>query len=117
MTPSLPHKFALVGIVIGITTGLSLWFVLTFNIFHLPDVNQVTQSFKEPRMLSIIEYSNFVLCPGTLLQIFTIGIGGWIGWVIWILTGPLLNAPIYYAIGVVVDTMVKQKHSRGAMRK
>lgn len=112
MTSGLPRKFALAGVAIGVTFVLSWWFVITFNPFHLPNVDQVTRSFRKPLLLSILEGSYFVLCPGTLLQIFTIGVDGWIGWVISILTGPLLNAPIYYVVGSVVSMIMKRGSGR-----
>ncbi len=41
----------------------------------------------------------FVMCPGLLLQIFTIGTSDRLGWVMWVLA-VLLNAPIYYLLGL-----------------
>ena len=107
MTSNLARKFAIVGVAIGIAVALSFWFINIFNPFHLPNVNQVPPNYREPLLLSVIDDSFFVFCPGTLLQVFTLEMRGWFSWFMWILA-VLLNGPIYYAIGFVIDALLKR---------
>ena len=107
MTSNLARKFAYVGITVGIAVALSFWFISIFNPFHLPNVNQAPPNYREPLLLSIMEDSYFVLCPGILLQVFTLEMRGWFSCFMWILA-VLLNGPIYYAIGLVVGALLKR---------
>src|SRR5579863_6387291 len=108
MTLSLPRKFGLIGISVGLAVALSFWFIKIFNPFHLPNLNPAPpHNYQEPLLLSIIEYSYFVLCPGTLLQVFTLEMRGWFSWFMWIFA-VLLNAPIYYSVGLVVEASLRR---------
>jgi uncharacterized membrane protein YecN with MAPEG domain len=61
-----------------------------------------------------LDDSVFVLCPGTLLQVFTLEMRGVFSWFMWIFA-VLLNGPIYYAIGFVVSALMKGGHETGVI--
>lgn len=99
----LPTTFALVGLVIGCLCLLAYWLDYTFNPFNLPSVGSLvsSQGYSAPLAYRLFHNLLFVLCPGLFLHLFTIGIGGVFAWGVWVL-GVLLNAPIYYFVGVLV---------------
>ncbi len=105
----LARKFAYVGIALGVGVSLLWWGVQIFDPFHLPTVGHAPPNYREPLLAQIIDGSVFVLCPGTLLQVFTIDIGGWVSWFMWVLA-VLLNAPIYYVIGLAVGALIGRRH-------
>jgi hypothetical protein len=107
MALGLARKFAVVGIVIGTASALLWWYVRIFDPFHLPNVAECPPNYSAPFLYWIVNYSVFVLCPGTLLMIFTLEMRGWFSWFMWILA-VLLNGPIYYAIGLVIDALLKR---------
>ena len=90
---NLPRTFALAGIAIGCLCVLAYWLDYTFSSFNLPT------------------FLIFVLCPGQMLHLFTIGIGGSIVYVVWGL-GVLLNGPIYYLAGLLVSSIRASWRSR-----
>lgn len=108
---NLPGKFAVVGIAVGITGAVLWWYVQIFDPFHLPAVGQVPPNYRAPSLYWIINDSVLVLCPGTLLQVFTLEMRGWFSWFMWILAVSL-NGPIYYAAGLAIDALMK--HRNGA---
>lgn len=116
MTLSFARKFAVVGIVIGFAAALLWWYVRIFNPFHLPTLVQAPPNYRAPFLFTIVNDSVFVLCPGTLLQVFTLEMRGWFSWFMWILA-VLLNGPIYYAIGLVIETVMKRIHGGSATAK
>ncbi len=105
---SLARKFGLVGFAIGAAAALTWWLVRISNPFHLPIVGQAPPNYQEPLLSRIIDDSVFVLCPGTLLQVFTLEMRGWLSWFMWILA-VLLNGPIYYAIGLICAALMKRR--------
>lgn len=113
MTSRLPRKFALLGLIVGVVAMALWWFDLTLNPFHLPSSELAPPNYVEPIARKVIEYTLPVLCPGILLQVFTIGIGGWFGWLMWTVAA-LLNFPIYYCIGLAVDTLIRRSHAARA---
>jgi hypothetical protein len=90
----LPRRLALVGVLVGFTFMALYWLDYTYNPFHLPP---------PPPIYRFLEKAMFVLCPGLLLQIFTIGVDR-LAWVMWVLAA-LLNGPIYYLVGLLFVTM------------
>ena len=100
------RKFGLIGLAVGLAAALIWWPVQIADPFHVPTVGQAPQNYQEPLLLRIINDSVFVLCPGTLLQFFTLEMRGWLSWFMWTLA-VLLNVPIYYAIGWLVETLFK----------
>ena len=110
MASSLPRKFAYIGIAVGAGAALLWWSVRIFDPFHLPTVGHAPPNYSAPPLYWIINDGVFVLCPGTLLQVFTIDIGGWVSWFMWILA-VLLNGPIYYVVGLVVGGLLKRGRS------
>ena len=108
MTLRLARKLALIGIAIGAADALLWWAVYIFNPFHLPTVGNIPPNYREPFLDLVISDSPFVLCPGSLLMFFTIDIGGWVAWFMWILA-VLLNGPIYYGIGLLIEVLPEGK--------
>jgi len=102
-------KFAFVGIAVGIGVSLLWWYVQIFDPLHLPTAGHVPPNYREPLLYSIIDDSVFVLCPGSLLMVFTLEMRGWFSWFMWILA-VLLNGPIYYAIGLAVGALFRRRH-------
>jgi hypothetical protein len=97
MALKLPQKFALVGTVIGFTLMGLYWYDYKYNPFHLPP---------PPPIYSFLEKAMYLLCPGLLLQVFTIGTSDRLGWTMWILAA-LLNGPVYYLAGLAFVAIVK----------
>lgn len=110
------RKFAIVGIVIGTTDALLWWYVQIFDPFHLPNQVDVHQNYSAPLLYWIINYSVCVFCPGSFLMTFTLEMRGWFSWFVWIFA-VLLNGPIYYAIGLVIETVMKRRNGRSAIAK
>lgn len=98
LASKLPMRFALVGILVGFTVMALYWFDYRFNPFHLPPL---------PPLYTFLEKVMFVLCPGLLLQFFTIGTSDRLGWAMWVLAA-LLNGPIYYALGLLLVAITKR---------
>lgn len=105
----LARKFAYIGIAVGAGAALLWWSVQIFDPFHLPTVGHVPPNYRAPLLYWIINDGIFVLCPGTLLQAFTLEMRGWFSWFMWILA-VLLNAPIYYVIGLAVGALIGRRH-------
>jgi hypothetical protein len=120
MTSSLARKFAVVGIAVGITSVLLWWYVKIFNPFHLPTMEQamerVPPNYSAPLLFTVINYSVFVLCPGTLLMFFAMDMRGWFSWFMWVFA-VLLNGPIYYAIGFEIEARLKRRNDKNAIAK
>ncbi len=57
-------------------------------------------------MYNVVEKMMFVLCPGLFLQVFTIGAGDRLGWVMWVFAA-LLNGPLYYLLGMLVASVAR----------
>lgn len=97
-TSRLPVRFALAGIIIG-----SFWMGLylldyQYDPFHLPP---------PPPLYTLLERMMFVLCPGLLLQVFTIGTRDRVAYVMWALA-IVLNAPAYYLVGLLLEAILKR---------
>ena len=103
-----PRKFGYVGIVVGIGVALLWWYVRIFDPFHLPTWEQSPPNFRAPLLYWVINDCVFVLCPGTLLMFLTIGMRGWFSLFMWIFAVSL-NGPIYFAIGLLVETLLKRR--------
>ncbi len=73
------------------------WYDYKYNPFRLPPA---------PPLYHFIEKAMFVLCPGLLLQVFTIGTSDRLGWVMWVFAA-LLNGPVYYVVGLAFATIMK----------
>jgi hypothetical protein len=96
------RRFALAGTVLGFTLMGVYWYDYKFNPFHLPP---------PPSFYTFLEKAMFVLCPGLLLQVFTIGTSDRIGWTMWVLAA-LVNGPIYYGVGLISAVLVKKLRGR-----
>lgn len=97
ITSKLAQRFALLGIVIGFTVMGLYWYDYKYNPFHLPP---------PPPIYSFLEKAMYVLCPGLLLQVFTIGTSDRLAWAMWTLAA-LLNGPVYYLVGLVFVAVMK----------
>jgi hypothetical protein len=93
----LPLRFAMAGVLIGFVLMGLYWYDYKYNPFHLPP---------SPPIYHFLEKVMFVLCPGLLLQVFTIGTSDRMGWGMWVLAS-LVNGPIYYLIGLIVAAIMK----------
>jgi len=94
----LPRRFALGGVLLGFALMGLYWYDYRYNPFHLPP---------PPPFYNFLEKAMFLLCPGLLLQFFTIGTSDRLGWVMWILAA-LINGPIYYCVGLIFDALAKR---------
>jgi hypothetical protein len=95
----LPQRFALAGVLLGLTLMGLYWYDYKYNPFHLPP---------PPPLYNFLEKAMFVLCPGLLLQFFTIGTSDRLGWTMWILAA-LLNGPAYYLVGLMLAASIKRR--------
>jgi hypothetical protein len=93
----LPQRFALAGLFLGFAWMGLYWYDYKYNPFHLPP---------PPPLYNFLEKAMFVLCPGLLLQIFTIGTSERLGWIMWVLAA-LLNGPLYYCAGLALAGIMK----------
>lgn len=107
---SLSRKMALVGITIGIILGIIYWYDYNYNLFGLPTVEAAASlpSYSEPLASKLFDKIMFILCPGLCLQVFTIGIGGKLVWIMWGIA-ILLNGLIYYGIGAFISQFIKKR--------
>ena len=106
---TLARRFAYIGIAVGAGAVLLWWSVHIFNPFHLPTTSNVPPDYRAPHLYWFINDGVFVLCPGALLQAFTLEMRGWFSWVMWTLA-VLLNGPIYYVIGLAVGALIGRGH-------
>jgi hypothetical protein len=97
ISSKLAQRFALLGILIGFTAMGLYWYDYKYNPFHLPP---------PPPIYSFLEKAMYVLCPGLLLQVFTIGTSDRFAWAMWILAA-FLNGPVYYLVGLVFAAVMK----------
>jgi len=54
----------------------------------------------------------FVLCPGLFLQVLTIGTSDRLALIMWVIAA-LLNAPIYYLVGLLFAAIMKGRGAGG----
>jgi hypothetical protein len=94
LATNLPRRFAKAGIVIGFIVMALYWYGYKSNLDSAQGVFEVVRKVM------------FILCPGLLLQIFTIGTGDVLGLVLWVIA-VFLNIPIYYCIGLVLVALLK----------
>jgi len=93
-----PPRFAMAGWLIGFVLMGLYWYDYKYNPFHLPP---------PPPLYHFFENAMFVVCPGLLLQFFTLGTSDRLGWVMWGLAS-LLNGPIYYVVGLIFATIMRK---------
>jgi hypothetical protein len=105
---NLPRRFAVAGIVLGFVFMALHWYEYKYNPFHLPssEATQTLPSYSAPPLYNLVENGMFVLCPGLLLQVFTIGTGDRVAWIMWVLAA-LVNGPIYYVVGLILAALMK----------
>lgn len=104
----LPRRLAAVGIVIGFAFMAIWWYIDRYDPFHLPTWRQAQTmgNFSAPPLLRLIEKLTFVLCPGSLLHLFTMDMGESTTHLTWVLAA-LINGPIYFTVGVVLAALMK----------
>ncbi len=109
---NLPKAFALAGILLGCLVLLVYWLDFKLNLFNLPTAgSSPSKNHSTPWAYEIFHELIFILCPGQLLHLFTIGLGDTVSWLVWCL-GALLNGPIYYVVGLLVSNIRASMRSR-----
>jgi len=109
-----PLRFALAGITLGFVVMALYWYDYEYNPFHFPTSETVDKfaSFPAHPVYHIAEKAMFVLCPGLVLQVFTVGTGDNVALIMWVIAA-LLNGPIYYLVGLLVVAVVRGKTGYG----
>jgi hypothetical protein len=110
----LPRRFAVAGILVGLSQFALSWCIDAYNVFHLPTSEQLVHmgNFSTPPLYWFLtSYLPMVTCPA----IFPLGFaamesGRLFATIAWILAA-LINAPIYYLVGLFVDK-VRQRMVR-----
>jgi hypothetical protein len=93
----LPPRLAILGVLVGFTIMALYWYDYKYNPFHLPP---------PPPVYRFLEKAMFVLCPGLVLQVFTIGTSDRLGWTMWVVAA-LLNGLIYFLIGSTIVNFMR----------
>jgi hypothetical protein len=108
-TPKLPRRFAVFGIAIGFGLMVMWWYIGEYNPFHLPTSEQARTmgNYSAPSLYWLLKDLMFVLCPGLLIQVFTIGTSDRFAWIMWVLSA-LINGLIYYAVGLILAALIKR---------
>ena len=75
------------------------WYDYNYNPFHLPPPTP---------FYNFLENAMFILCPGLVLQVFTIGTGDRLGWLMWVVAA-LLNGLIYYILGRILTAVTHRR--------
>jgi hypothetical protein len=111
----LPRKLAVIGIVIGFSLQGAWWYVYKYDPFHLPTLQQAQNmgNFSAPPLMTALEDLTFVLCPGSLLHVFTMDMGETITSLTWTVAA-LLNGALYYAIGLGAVALVRRGRRESA---
>ncbi len=109
-TFKLARRFAAAGVVVGIVFLAMYSFDYKYNPFHMPTSSQTDTlpgPYSAPPLYSFLEKVMFVLVPGLWLQVLTIDTGDRVAWVMWFFA-VLLNAPIYYFLGLASSAVWKR---------
>ena len=108
----IPIIFGVTGLVIGFVFMAGYFYELHYNPFHFPTMEQAVEQaqtsghgYSAPPLYHFLERLMFALVPGLLLP--AIGIDGWVAIVLWVVA-VLLNAPIYYCVGLVCAWALKR---------
>lgn len=106
----LPQRFALGGMVLGFVLMGMYWYDYKYNPFHFPtsEAADKLSSFPSHPLYHLAEKGMFVLCPGLLLQIFSMDTSDRVALIMWVLAA-LLNGPIYYCIGLILISLMKRR--------
>jgi hypothetical protein len=109
-TSRLPLRLAVLGMVIGFGLMATWWYVDRYDPFHLPTWQQAQSmgNFAAPQLLKFLQDVTFVLCPGSLLHVFTMDSGNVMTYLTWTVAA-LLNGPLYYVIGLIIAALIKGK--------
>ncbi len=102
----LPRRFAVLGIAVGLTFAALYWYDYTYNPFHFPTWEKAPPNYSAPPVYQFLEKLMFTLCPGLLLQIFTIHTGTLVTLTMWAFA-VLVNGPIYYCAGLILARLMK----------
>ncbi len=73
------------------------WLDYRFSLFH-----------PQSAISSFFDKAIFVLCPALVLQVFTIGTGDQLGWVMWLIAA-IMNWPLYYLVGLMLAALMKRR--------
>jgi hypothetical protein len=107
-TSKLPLRLAVLGILIGFGLMATWWYVDRHDPFHLPTWQQAQSmgNFSAPPLLKFLQDVTFVLCPGSLLHVFTMDSGNVMTYLTWTVAA-LLNGPLYYVLGLIIAALMK----------
>jgi hypothetical protein len=105
----LPRTLAVVGVAIGFGLMATWWYVDKYDPFHLPTwrQSQTMGNISAPASFRFLKGATFILCPGSLLHIFTMDMSDNAIYAAWVLAA-LLNGPIYYAVGMVIGLIMNR---------
>jgi hypothetical protein len=108
MTKSkVPKRFAIMGLVIGFAC-MGMWlYIYKYNPFHFPLLQSppIPGNYSPPALYDFLENLEFILVPGICLSGFAARAGEAGVYVVWIVAISL-NFPIYYALGLIVSTIL-----------
>jgi hypothetical protein len=110
----LPRALAITGVVVGMTLMLVWWYVNTYDPFNLPTVEQVNkspESYSTPWAYHALETITTFLCPASATNALAIHVPAAVSLGIWIVAA-LINAPIYYGVGLVIEAISRMAHGR-----
>jgi len=110
-TTKLPRRFAVAGVVLGLSQLALDWWIYKFDPFHLPTYEQAAKmsSYTAPPLYWFFTwYLPMVTCPASFpLGFATLDSGGVLSVIAGILAA-LINAPIYYCLGLIVAAIWKR---------
>jgi hypothetical protein len=88
---------------------LLYWYDYKYNPFHFPTSEAVDRltSFPAHPLYHLAEKVMFVLCPGLLLQVFTMNTSERVSLIMWVVVA-LLNGPIYYCVGLILVAVMER---------
>lgn len=104
----LPRRLAVVGVLVGFSLYAMSWYIYKFNPFHVPIFKPRTLIifYRYPPLYHLLmKYLPIIFCPAIFpLEFMTLDRGPAPDSVAWV-AAALINAPIYYCVGLVVDAV------------
>lgn len=107
----LPKMFGWIGVLVGLAFMVLYWCIYKFDPFHFPS-GSTPGNYSPPILFRSIQDLSFVLVPGIWLGFFTMDLGTITAEITW-LVASAINFPIYYGVGVLVDSIRRRRvHAR-----